>query len=72
MDEQGVQEGLSMRPCGELVLRISEVEVLVPTFTTWGRPSGSPGLSCTGQGSDLEAQSLMMTLEGTMVLNAEL
>jgi hypothetical protein len=25
-----------MHPCGAPVLRISEVEVLFPTFTTWG------------------------------------
>jgi hypothetical protein len=28
--------GLSMHPCGATVLRISEVEVLFLTFTTWG------------------------------------
>ena len=27
-----------MHPCGAPVLRISEVEVLFPTFTTWGWP----------------------------------
>ena len=28
---------LSTHPCGAPVLRISEVEVLFPTFTPWGR-----------------------------------
>ena len=32
------RRGLSTQPCGAPVLRISEVEVLFPTFTTWGRP----------------------------------
>ena len=32
------QRGLSMHPCGAPVLRVSEVEMLFPTFTTWGRP----------------------------------
>ena len=32
------RRGLSTHPCGAPVLRISEVEVLFPTFTTWGRP----------------------------------
>jgi hypothetical protein len=30
------RRGLSKHPCGTPVLRISEVEVLFPTFTTWG------------------------------------
>uniref|UniRef100_A0A4W5QTG1 Protein kinase domain-containing protein n=1 Tax=Hucho hucho TaxID=62062 RepID=A0A4W5QTG1_9TELE len=30
------RRGLSTHPCGAPVLRISEVEVLFPTFTTWG------------------------------------
>ena len=40
MDEHAVmdeQEGLSMHPCGSAVLMVSEVEMLFPTFTTWGR-----------------------------------
>ena len=32
------RRGLSMHTCGAPVLRISEVEVLFPTFTTWVRP----------------------------------
>jgi hypothetical protein len=32
------RRGLSTHPCGVPVLRICEVEVLIPTFTTWGRP----------------------------------
>ena len=30
--------GLSTHPCGSPVLRISGVEMLFPTFTTWGQP----------------------------------
>jgi hypothetical protein len=30
------RRGLSTNPCGAPVLRISVVEVLFPTFTTWG------------------------------------
>ena len=29
---------LSTHPCGAPVLRISIVEMLLPTFSTWGRP----------------------------------
>ena len=32
------RRGLSTHPCGAPVLKISEVEVLFPIFTTWGRP----------------------------------
>ena len=32
------RRGLSTHPCGAPVLRTSEVIVLFPTFTTWGRP----------------------------------
>jgi hypothetical protein len=35
MGEQGVQEGAEHAPLRGLVLRISVVEVLLPTFTTW-------------------------------------
>ena len=35
MGEQGVQEGAEYSPLWALVLRISVVEVLFPTFTTW-------------------------------------
>jgi hypothetical protein len=30
--------GLSTHPCGAPILRISVAEVLLPSFTTWGRP----------------------------------
>jgi hypothetical protein len=32
------RRGLSTYPCGAPVSRVSEVEMLFPTFTTWGRP----------------------------------
>ena len=31
------RRGLRMHPCGAPVLRSREVEVLFPTFATWGR-----------------------------------
>ena len=36
MHEQGVQEGAEHTPFWATFLRICEVEVLLPTFTTWG------------------------------------
>ena len=38
MGEREYRRGLSMHLCGAPVLRISEVEMLFPTFTTWGWP----------------------------------
>jgi hypothetical protein len=32
------RKGLRMHSCGAPVLRISEEEVMLPTFTTWGQP----------------------------------
>jgi hypothetical protein len=57
MGEQGVQEGAEHASSGAPVLRISEVEVLFPTFTTWGAA---------------QYPSLMMSLWGTVVLNDEI
>ena len=53
-------------------LRISEVEVLFPTFTTWGRPVRKSRTQLHRAGFRPRAPSLMISLEGTMVLNAEL
>ena len=64
----GYMRGLSTHPCGEPVLRISEVEVLFPTFTTWGQPARKSRTHRVGFRP--RDSSLMMRLEGTMVLNA--
>jgi hypothetical protein len=61
------RRGLSTHPCGAPVLRVSEVEMLFPTFTTWGWPVKVQDPSWRPRDS-----SLMMSLEGTMVLKAEL
>ena len=65
--EQGVQERARERTLvGEApVLRISGVEML-PTLTTWGQPVRKSSTQLH------RVSSLMMSLEGTMVLNAEL
>jgi hypothetical protein len=65
------RRGLSVHPCGAPVLRISEAELLFLRSPPGGGPSGSPGPSCPGRGSDPGPQALM-SLEGTMVLKAEL
>ena len=37
------RKGLSTYPCWAPMLRISVVEVLLPTFSTWGRPARKSG-----------------------------
>ena len=72
MGEQGEQEGAEHTPLWAKVLRISEVEVLFPTFTIWGRHVRMSRTQLHRAGFRPRASSLMMSLEGTMVLNAEL
>ena len=72
MGEQGVQRGLSTDPCGAPALRVSGVEVLFPTFTTWGRPVRNSRTQLHRVGFRPRAPRLMMSLECTMVFNAEL
>ena len=50
------RRGLSMHPCGAPVLRVSEVEMLFPAFTTWRRLVRK---SRTAQGG-VEAQGLQL------------
>ena len=54
------------------LLSISEVEMLFPTFTTWGWPARKFRTQLHKAGLRPWASRLMMNLEGTMVLNAEL
>ena len=72
MDEQGVQEGAEHTPCEAPVLRISVAEVSFPTFTTWEWTVRKPRTQLHRAGFRPRTPSLMMSLEGTMVLNAEL
>ena len=54
------RSGLSMHPCGAPVLRMSEVEMLFPTFTTWGRPVKVQDLIAQGR---VETQGLKLNDE---------
>ena len=62
------RRGLRTHPCGAHVLRISFQEVMLPTFTTWGWPVRKSSTQLHRAGSRPRVSSL----EGTMVLNAEL
>ena len=66
------RRGLSTHLCGAPVLRVSEVEMLFSTFTTWGRPVRKSRTQLHRAGLRPRASSLMMSLEETMVFNAEL
>jgi hypothetical protein len=67
---------MSGEPVGEdreaPVLSISGVEILFPNFTTWERPVRKSRTQLHRAQSRTRVSSLMTSLEGTMVLNAEL
>ena len=65
MGEPGVQEGAEHASLWvAIVLRISEVEVLFPTFTTWGWPIRKSRTQLNRAGYRPRASCLMMSLEG--------
>ena len=66
------RRGLSPHPCGAPMLRISVVEVLFPTFTTWGQLVWKSRTQLYMVRFRPRASSLMMRLEGTIVWKAEL
>ena len=66
------RRGLSTHPCGVPVLKVSEVEMLFPTITTWGRSVRKSRTQMHREGFSPRALSLVMSLEGTMLLKAEL
>jgi hypothetical protein len=54
------RRGLRMHPCGAPVLRISGVEMLFPTFATWGRRQEVQGPVAQG---GVESQGLKINDE---------
>ena len=66
------RRGLRLHPCGAPVLRISVAEGLLPNFTTLGWLVRKSRTQLHRAGFRPRAPSLMMSLEGTMVLKAVL
>ena len=66
----GVQEGTKYTPLR--VPRISVADVLLPTLTTWGRPGMKSRIQLQRGGFSPRVFSLVMSFEGTMVLNVQL
>jgi hypothetical protein len=64
--------GLSTHPCGAPVLKISIVEVLFPIFNPWGRTVRNSRSQLHKEGFRPRSSNLMMSLEGTIMLKAEL
>ena len=62
---------LSMHPRGPM-LRISVADVLLPSLTTWGQPGRKYRIQLQREVFSLKVLSLVMSLEGSAVLNAEL
>ena len=71
MGEQGLQERVENAPLWGSS-KISGLEMLFPTLTTWGRPARKSRTQLHRAGSRPRDSSLIMSLEGTIVLNAEL
>jgi hypothetical protein len=51
---------------------VSVEDVLLPTLTTWGRPVKKSRIQFQREEFSPRILRLMMSFEGTMVLNAEL
>ena len=66
------RRGLSTHPLMAPVLRISVADVLQPTLTTWGRPVRKSRIQLQREVFSPRILSLVMSFDGTMVLNAEL
>jgi hypothetical protein len=60
---------LSTHPCGAPVLRVSEVELLLPTFTTWGGAVRMSRTQLHRVGLRPRDSSLVMIFEGSMGLS---
>ena len=54
------------------MLEISVADVLLPTLTTWGRPVRKSRIQMQRRVFIRRVLSLLMSFEGTMVLNTEL
>ena len=65
------RKGLSTHPCGGPVLRVSLVEVMLPTFNTWGRPVRKSKIQLQREVFSPRVLSFVTSLDGTMLLNAE-
>ena len=66
------RKGLNTHPWGATVLTISVADVLLPTLTNWGRPIRKTRIKLQREVFSPRVPSLLMSFEGTMVLNAEL
>jgi hypothetical protein len=64
--------GLSTHPWGAPVLRINVADVLLPTLTTWRRPVRKSRIQLPREVFGPRFLSLVLSFEGTMLLNAEL
>ena len=53
-------------------MRISVADVLLPTLTTWGQPIRMSRIQLQREVFSPRVLSLVMSFEGTMVLNDEL
>ena len=72
MSEQGVQKGTEHAPLRGPCVEDQRGDVLLPTLTTWGQPIRKSWIQLQREVFGPRVLSLLVSFEGTMVLNAEL
>ncbi len=65
-------KGIKKQPWGAPMLRMRVDEVCPPALTTWGLPVRKSRIHMHSEVFNPRSLSFVMSLEGTMVLNAEL
>lgn len=72
MGKQGVQQGAELTSLGAPVLSIRVVEVTLPIRTTCGLPDRKSRIQLDKEALMRRSRSFMTSLDGIMVLKAEL
>ena len=72
MSEQGVQEGNGHAPLKGPCVEYQHADVLLPTLPTRGRPVRKSRIQLQSEVFSPRVLSLVMSFEGTVVLNSEL
>ncbi len=67
-----VEQGLRTQPCGAPTFRVMELEVNWPIFTTCGLPVRKSWIQSQSVVFRPRSENLTASLEGTIVLKAEL
>ena len=72
MGEQGEQEWTEHAPLRGPCVEVSMADVLLPTLTNWERPVRMSNMQLQREVFSSRVVSLVISLEGTVLLHAEL